>query len=437
MFDIPSLRQEQARIEGEMKALNVSINSSDETLAKADKLTADLERVAKLIETAERAQKARGAGATGTSDSLGGSGGPTAPTVPAQVEEKAEPGIDFARATRALIIGKGNMQASHQWASTSFGERHRVTLEIGAAMQANDLSGGGVFVPERLSSELIPLLLPRTVMRRISRTVPLVGGSDNLPTVEKGINAHYIGEGEDPVVEEPQFGIMAVKERELAALCPISNKLLRLASLPVDMYVRDMMLDGFVQAEDTAFYRGAGTGAAPKGLRFQIPEAHRFTANATVNLANIDADLTKLELAMSTASVPMLNPHWLMHDRTFMFLRDLRDGNGNKVYPSLSLPQPTLRGYPVERYNKIPTNLGGSGKATEVVFGDFTFSMVADSYQVRVDASTEASYKVGSEMKSAFTLNQTLIRGLAAHDYGVSRKNAFALLAEVTWGAPA
>ncbi|CAO3445753.1 hypothetical protein [Azospirillum argentinense] len=436
MFDIPGLQKEQARVEAEMKALNVGANSTDETLAKAESLTAEMERIAKLIETAQRAQKARGAGATGTKDSMIDQTDMTPATVPAQVEDKPEPGIDFARATRAIIIGKGNMEVSHQWASSSFGERHRVTLEIGAAMQANDFTGGGAFVPQRLSAELIPLLLPRTVMRRISRTVPLVGGSDNLPTVEKGINAHYIGEGQDPVVEEPQFGIMAVKERELAALCPISNKLLRLASLPVDMYVRDMMLDGFVQAEDTAFYRGSGEGAAPKGLRFFIPEANRFAANGTFSVANVEADLTKLELAMSTASIPMLNPHWLMHDRTFMCMRDMRDEKG-KVYPSLSLPQPLLRGYPVERYNKIPTNLGPSGKASEIVFGDFAFSMVADSYQVRVDASTEASYKVGNEHKSAFTLNQTLIRGLSAHDYGVSRKNAFAVLTNVTWGAPA
>ncbi|MBP2302530.1 phage major capsid protein [Azospirillum picis] len=438
MFDIPSLRQEQARIEGELKALNLGVNSSDEVLAKAEKLTADLERVAQHLALAERQQKARGATATGTEESLGGeSGGNSAATVPAQVAEKEDPGINFARAVRAITIGVDakDHSVATKWAGKTFGERHPVAQEIGAAMQSNDMTGGGVFIPERLSEALIPLLLPRTAMRRISTAVPLVGGSDNVPTVEKGINAHYIGEGQDLLSEEPEFGLFSAKEREIGALVPISNKLLRLASRPIDMYVRNMILDGFAQTEDLFFYRGPGTDATPKGLRFQVDPRHVIAAPAGSTVADIDKAAAQMVLKLSLANIPMIRPAWLMHDRVFLWLQNLRDANGNKVYPSLDALQPTWKGYPVERYNRIPANLGAGHNETEITLGDFSFSMVMDSYKVSIDISKEASYSVGGTQKSAFSLNQTVIRAMSAHEYGLSRKNAFVVMTGITWGA--
>ncbi|GLK86679.1 phage major capsid protein [Ancylobacter defluvii] len=441
--DIAGLRQERAKAMEKFDGLAAQAGLralNEEEQASFDQLEADIKGIDGRIRAAERAQALRAS--TAIPAPAGQEPGATVPpaTVPAQPRSQEEPGIDLARYTRAITASRGNLSAARDWAVAQFGEGHPVVADIGAAMQTNDMSSGGVFVPERLSSQLIQLLYPRTVIRRISRVVPLVGGTDTIPTVEKGVNAYYIGEGNDITTDEPSFGALSFKEREIASLVPLSNKLIRLSSVGIDTYVRDMMVQGFAQAEDGAFLRGTGVGAGPKGLRYLILPANIFNASgaAAPTAAQIDSDTRKLLLALSGADIPMINPRWLMHDRVFLFLQDLRDANGNKVYPGLEAAQPNFRGYPVERFNRIPTNLdagGGNLDGTEIYFGDFSFSMIADSYRIRIDANEAAAYKVGNEMVSAYSRNQTLIRGLAGHDYGVSRRQAFAMLNNVRWGA--
>lgn len=441
--DIAGLRQERAKAMEKFDGLAAQAGLrtlTDEEQAEFDQLETDIKGFDGRIRAAERAQALRASTAIPAPAAQESAPSAVSPTVPAQARAQEEPGVDLARYTRAIVAARGNLTSAREWAMAQFGEGHPVVADIGAAMQTNDMSSGGVFVPERLSTQLIQLLYPRTVIRRISRVVPLVGGTDTIPTVEKGVNAYYIGEGDDITTDEPSFGALSFKEREIASLVPLSNKLIRLASVGIDMYVRDMLVQGFAQAEDGAFLRGTGVGAGPKGLRYYVPAANIYDATGgnAPTAAQIDSDSRKLLLALSTAEIPMINPRWLMHDRVFLYLQDLRDGNGNVVYPGLQAAQPTFRGYAVERFNRIPVNLdAGSGNldGSEIYFGDFTFSMVAESYAIRIDANEAAAYKVGNEMVSAYSRNQTLIRGLAGHDYGVSRSKAFAMLNKVRWGA--
>jgi HK97 family phage major capsid protein len=92
------------------------------------------------------------------------------------------------------------------------------------------------------------------------------------------------------------------------------------------------------------------------------------------------------------------------------------------------------KGYPVEVTNNVPINLG-SGSDSEVYLIDFNECVIADSFQLRIDASEAAAYKVGANLVSAFSQNQTVIRAVAGHDFGMRRVKAAAVLTAVTWGA--
>jgi HK97 family phage major capsid protein len=198
------------------------------------------------------------------------------------------------------------------------------------------------------------------------------------------------------------------------------------------MMVRNLIIRGMALAEDQAFLRGTGVGPGPRGLRYSQGITSN-TANATVNVTNIETDARTAELGLMNNDIPMIAPCWLMAPRTLAYLRDLRDGNGNLYYPSLQGPNPTWRGYPVENTNSIPINLGGTTNESEVTLVDFAYAMIADSYQVRIDASDTASYKVNGTLVSAFSQNQTVIRALTGHDFFVTRPKAVSLITAVKW----
>lgn len=441
-MDINDLRRQRAEAADKLVALTdaaskegrVFTDAEQADFDKLDKLVADLDR---QIGATERAQALKAASAKPAQQPATGAATSTAPPVIDTLapEGQNEPGIRFAQMTRALVVARGNPTLAAQFAAQTFGERHPVTEAIGAALGSNDFSGGGALVPERFTAEVVPLLRPMTTIRRNAKVVPLVGGTDTMPTVENGTSAYYVGENTDTTASEPQFGQMKLTEREIASIVPISNKLLRHAGIAVDMLIRDDLIRGFATTEDLYFLRGNGVGAGPKGLRYLAPTANVIAANATINLANIDADARKLELALMNANIPMINRRWLMSPRTFTYLRDLRDSNGNNVFPGLSMERPTWKGYAVEMTTQIPINLGSGSDESELYLVEFGNAIVADSYNIRIDASESASYKSGANLVSAYSQNQTVIRALAGHDFGLSRTGAVAVLTGVKWGA--
>ena len=436
--DLASLRQLRAAAVQELEALQAkdggNLNAEDQTAF--DAAVAKVEDIDKRIANAQKLNQLKASTAITSVDSQddanhgaeAGQGGQRR-TEPRAIE-KPEPGILFAQTTRALIAGRGNVEAAARFAAETWGERHEVT----AALQANDASAGGFTVPERFNAELITLLRPKTIVRRNSREVPLVGGKDTMPAVESGSAAYYIGEGTDISVTEPTFGALNFVEREIAAIVPISNKLLRHSALNVDVTVRNDLLDSFAQTEDVAFLRGSGVGPAPKGLRYYAEGLNVIAANATVNLANIEKDARKAINCLTTADIPMTNVKWVMNPTDFGYLQDLRDGNGNLVFPGLQLPVPVWKGFAVEVTNNVPANLGGGGDESEVYLVDFGEAVVADSYAIKIDANEAATYKVNGQMVSAYSRNQTLIRAIAGHDFGVKRKKAVVVLTAVKWG---
>ena len=441
--DLASLRQLRAAAVQKLEALqakdNGNLNAEDQ--AAFDAAAAEVEDIDKRIANAQRLNKMKASTAitsfeseeeaeAGAEGGQVGQGEASQRRVAPQAKEKPAPGVLFAQTTRALIAGRGNVEAAASFASSTWGDRHEVT----AALQANDASAGGFLVPERFSAELIDLLRPKTVIRRNANEVPLVGGKDSMPTLESGTSAYYIGEGADTGTTEPTFGALNFVEREIAAIVPISNKLMRHAALSVDVMVRNDLIKSFAQTEDVAFLRSNGVGAAPKGIRYLGAATNIIAANATVNLANIDKDARKAINALAIADIPMENVRWIMNPTDFGFLQDLRDGNGNVVFPGLQLPAPVWKGFAVEVTNNVPANLGVGADESEVYLVDFGEAVIADSYQIKIDANEAASYKVAGQMVSAYSRNQTLIRAIAGHDFGLKRAKAVAILTGVKWG---
>jgi HK97 family phage major capsid protein len=113
---------------------------------------------------------------------------------------------------------------------------------------------------------------------------------------------------------------------------------------------------------------------------------------------------------------------------------DLADGNGNLVFQE-QLEQGTLNGWPVGVTTHVPTNLGGGGNESELYLVDFADLVVAESEQLMIDVSSEATYVEGGVTKSAFQKNQTLIRAMLAHDFGIRHDASVAVKTGVTYGA--
>jgi HK97 family phage major capsid protein len=154
-----------------------------------------------------------------------------------------------------------------------------------------------------------------------------------------------------------------------------------------------------------------------------------------VSLANTTTDLGRLILTLENANIPLMRGGWLFGPRAKHYLMTVQNSTGFFVYRDEML-RGTLWGYPFAVTTTIPTNLTDNTGTdeSEVYFGDFDEAIIGESANLIVDASQEAAYFDGSEVVSAYSKDQTVVRAIEEHDFALRRDTAFAVLVGVRWG---
>jgi len=304
-----------------------------------------------------------------------------------------------------------------------------------ASMQANDYDAGGSWIQGAYSDRFIELLRPESIVRQMGvDEVPLDDGTMDMPKETGGPSGRYLGENEDADVEVLTTGDVKLIAKELVCIVPASDKLLRSRSAKAAERIRNSILRGCGQTEDLYFLRGIPAGAGPTGMRYLALAANILTANGTVNLANVTNDLGRMELALMVANVTMRRAAWVMAPRTLIYLADLRDGNGNLAFPSLTMgPVPMLRNKRVFTTTQMPTNLG-SGDKSEIFLADAQHLIIGDAPRIAMDASNTAAYSDGGTIKAAFSGRKTLTRLVMENDFNTLHAGAIAVLTNVNWG---
>ncbi len=363
---------------------------------------------------------------------IGGAGGAGAGgRVPAAVQEKLEPGVMVGRIALSLAATGGNDQrAMANHAQQTFGDQ---TGQIVANMEQSTNTKGGYLVDTDYSRDFIDLLRPRVVIRNLgARSVPMPDGNLTMRKKTAGTQAGYVGERVPAPTTDMQVGNLNMTAKKLMALVPITNQLIRRASYGVDQMVRDDLLDSAAVKEDQQFLRGAGSSVAPTGVRNLVAAGNVLAMTANTNLVTVSSDLGRMTLAVKNANVPMISCGWVMSPRVREFLANLRDGNGNLVYPSIEA-NGTLKGYKIAETTSVPDNLGAGGNESELYFGDWSQFLIGDTYQVALAASDTAAYDDGGTIRAAFSNDETVIRLIEEHDTQLRYDRAAAVLTGVTW----
>ena len=323
----------------------------------------------------------------------------------------------------------GDLAKMRKSASSHFGERHPIVATLNRTDDSN-------VVPTPMSDEIIELLRAQSVVLAAGpRRVDVPKGKLEIGAGATGSVASYGAEAANIAATEPTFRKISLDPKKLSAIVPISNEILN-DVVNLGAWVREDLVTAMAERADLAFLRGDGTSNTPTGFLTLAQAGAKFNANATVNLANITNDLGKAELVLQNNNLRNKSRWvWFMAPRTLVFLSDLRDGNGNLAYPSLTNGnQPMLRMKPVYDTTQIPINLGGGTNQSEIYLVDMSHVLVGETGGMELATSSEASYFDGSVLQSAFARDMTLIRAIHRHDIDIRQLFAVAIIQQVTWG---
>lgn len=349
--------------------------------------------------------------------------------------DKVEKGVVLARIVRAYASSKGNVDKAREYAEVNdFGP------EVVKALATQPNSAGGYIIPPQYSTDLIDLLYNRVAVRKLGAiSIPMPNGNISIPKLTAGVSASYIGENAGKDAAQPTFGLITLSWKKLAAVVAISNDLIRYSSPKADEVVKNDLTNSFAVTEDAAFLTGAGSGNSPKGLDNWIEDGgtpdHVQAAQSAdgSDLTLVIADLFKGPQVLEEENIPFVKPGWVISPRTKFFLMSVRDSVGNFYFKEEML-RGTLLGFPFVSTNQVSSTLGG-GSDSVIYFGDFNDALIGESTDLMLDVSQEASYLVNGTLVSAFAYDQTVIRGIARHDFCVRRAESFFKLTTVQWGA--
>lgn len=427
MSKIVELRRKRAEINAQIQALanveNTDGQLSAEQLTQFDSLSAEFNQLGEQLARLESAEKM--AAATAEPVAVFGN---KAPAGHVKQEAKQYLGAKVSRMVMSIAASKGDMADAAKFARNEIGDN-----DVAMAIETSAGSGGAL-VPQNIHSEIIELLRARTVVRRLgAQTVPLPNGNLSLPRLASGATAGYVGEGTDVNATEAEFDDVKLNAKTMITLVPMSNQLIGRAGFQVEQLVLNDILGAMAVREDKAFLRDDGTSSTPTGFKARATAANRLLPwSGTANLATIDAYLDALILMLLQSDSLLISPGWSLSPRSYMKLKGLRDGNGNKVYPEMD--QGMLKGYPILHSTTIPVNLGAGTNESEIYFADWNDVVIGEMDNMTIDFSREATYKDGSgNLVSAYARNQSLIRVVAEHDIGFRHIEGLALGTGVTW----
>lgn len=330
----------------------------------------------------------------------------------------------FIRCLVMLARCRGNIDAAIQRAEAQhMGDAVR-------ALSASVATGGGYAIPEAFSAEIIAALVPRVAVRRLGAvSIPLVHGSLRWPRIRSAATVGYLGENSTIQATAPGFGALSFTARRMVALVPISNDLLRYGP-GADTAIKGDLVAQVAASEDAAFIRSGGTANSPKGLRYWALPANVITSQTGAGMADVDLGLGALESALTAANVPLVRGGWIFSTRTETYLRNLRGSGGGKAYPEMD--QGLLRGRPFVATTSIPNDIDGN--TSEVYLADFADCVIAENSLI-IDSSTGSYTDSGGHVVSAFSQDQTVVRIVSQHDFGMRHAESVAVLTGVTWGA--
>ena len=306
----------------------------------------------------------------------------------------------------------------------------------------NELTGGALVAPPEMG-ELIELLRNKEALVNAgARTVPLPPqGRLKFPRQTAASNTYWVGESSPITDSNIGTGEVTLQGKKLAVLIKAPNELIRFASPAAEALMRDDMTKSLALGLDLAGLEGVGTDNSPRGI-LNMPGINRV--NSSSPGANGDAlagqDIYRMCAAIEESNAEMEG--FIMRPKTMYAYYQLRADSvaqGDQQGPYLfSLireagdgTKATLAGYPVTKSTQV-SQVRAKGNATNLTY--VLAGMWSDLLIGMFGAIEFAATTMGD---TAFTNDQTWVRGILTADIQARHEAAFALMDNLLIGQAA
>jgi HK97 family phage major capsid protein len=308
---------------------------------------------------------------------------------------------------------------------------------VPAATTTDPAWAGTLVYANQLSSELIELVMPETVLGQLEgmRRVPF---NVRIPR-ETAMIAHakWVGQSQSKPVGKGAFDFLLVPYTKAALIVLLTEELARFSDPSAELLMRNGLVRELSRFLDTEFLSttAAVPNVSPGGILAGLPAAQMFASSGS-GWEHILWDATNAINLLTTGLVAPRRPTWIMSPANRTAVGFLPNAFGVSAFPSVTA-QGTLAGLPIITSQNVPNNI--------VLLIDADMLLHASDPSIRLDISREASVEAsdtpGTPPTGMVSLWQQNLIGILAEKYewwGRARDQAIVEITGVAWAtAPA
>jgi len=314
------------------------------------------------------------------------------------IKSNVEPGTAFVRAAMAILATKGSRYEAIEYAKRWEKETPEVGLFLKAAVAPGNTTdpawAGALVTTQNITSEFIELSRPATILGRIPgfRRVPF---NASVPIQTAGGTYGWVGQGKAKPVTALAFGSTKLDISKAAGIIVLTEELVKMSNPAAEGIVRADMIAGIAQFLDSQFIDPAVAAVAG-----QNPASITNGIAGVASTQNPYEDLHALLSKFAAANVPLRGASLILSETNALAMGFLRDANGNRVFPNISVNGGTVEGFTVVTSNAAGTN---------VILVQPQAVLYADDGGVSIDVSREASVQMDSAPMSPADATTVLV----------------------------
>lgn len=426
---------------GEDVALSDVLQTESAKLAEEIKaIGADIDR----LDALEQAQRRLAVPIGTPGDARGGAaaiGNKTAamPVVEV-VQQKLQPGIEFARYALCLMAARGSHVGAIEVAKTRYPDNPGIQLLLKAAVAGATTTDstwlGPLVYPPTLVSEFVDYLRPLTILGKF--------GTGNIPSLRRvpfnvrilgqttGASASWVGQGKQKPVTKFDVAVNnTLSFAKVSSIAVFAEELARFSTPSAESLIRDELARAIVERLDTDFVdptKAAVANVSPASITNGLTA---LTPSGT-NAAALRADLKSLFQTFLDANNPPTQGVFIMSNTIALAISLMVNALGQAEFPGMSMNGGTLVGLPViaSQYVAIgsPANeLMILVNAADVFYSDDGGVSVDLSREATLEMSTDPENESGTNV-NMWQTNQIALRAERFVNWAKRRASAAAYL---------
>jgi len=305
---------------------------------------------------------------------------------------------------------------------------------IRSALSGDNISKGGILVPEQFEQSIIDLREQYGVFRRKARVANMTGNTLEVPRRSSGVTAYFVGENEEVTESDKAWDSASLTARKLGVLCRYSSEISEDSFISLADDIAGEIAYAFAVKEDACGFLGTGANTTYGGIAGLITQCAAATATvvtaATGNTAFSTFDLADFEAMVGKLPMyPGIRPEWYISQAGFAasMMRLMDAAGGNTTAQLAGGVGKEFLGYPVNIVQTMNSTLTAQTSTNGIAyFGDLSLAATLGNRRGIALKSSEDRYLEYDQMAILGTERFDIV----VHDVGdTSNPGAMIMLA--------